>query len=143
MTYNLSNELDRKRFQAKVEAFAKRGAVVELGEKVTRTRAQNSYLHKLIGIVAMETGNTIDYCKEVYFKRIANASVFVKDKEDPIAGKVTFVRSSTDLTKEEMSDAIERFKRWGAENGFYLPSPGDESLLAEIEAEMERMKKYL
>ena len=53
------------------------------------------------------------------------------------------IRSSADLTKEEMSMAIDRFKRWGAENGIYMPNPGDESLLREIAIEMGRNKAYL
>ncbi len=143
MLYNLSTELDRQRFQAKTELLLKRGVVVELTEKMQRTRAQNNYLHLLIGVVAMETGNTLAYCKEVYFKRIANPGLFVQHYTDTLAGEVEILRSSADLSKEEMQEAIDRFKRWGAENGFYLPNPGDESLLQAIELEMSRMKAYL
>lgn len=143
MLYNLSTELDRQRFQAKCELLLKRGVVAELTEKMQRTRAQNSYLHLIIGVVAMETGNTLDYCKEVYFKRIANPQLFVKRYTDTLAGEVEILRSSADLSKEEMQEAIDRFKRWGADNGFYLPNPGDESLLQAIELEMARMKAYL
>ena len=42
-----------------------------------------------------------------------------------------------------MSIAIDRFKRWGAENGIYMPNPEDILLLKEIEVEMGRMKSYL
>lgn len=143
MLYNLSTELDRQRFQAKTELLLKRGVVVELTEKMQRTRAQNNYLHLLIGVVAMETGNTLAYCKEVYFKRIANPQLFVQHHTDTLAGEVEILRSSADLSKEEMQEAIDRFKRWGADNGFYLPNPGDESLLQAIELEMSRMKAYL
>lgn len=143
MLYNLATELDRQRYQAKSELLLKRGAVVELTEKMQRTRAQNSYLHLLIGVVAMETGNTLAYAKEVYFKRIANPGLFVQHYNDSLAGEVEILRSSADLSKEEMQEAIDRFKRWGAENGFYLPNPGDESLLQAIELEMARMKAYL
>lgn len=143
MLYNLSTELDRQRFQAKTELLLKRGVVVELTEKMQRTRAQNNYLHLLIGVVAMETGNTLAYAKEVYFKRIANPGLFVQHYNDSLAGEVEILRSSADLSKEEMQEAIDRFKRWGAENGFCLPNPGDESLLQAIELEMSRMKAYL
>ena len=111
MLYNLATELDRQRYQAKSELLLKRGAVVELTEKMQRTRAQNPYLHLL--------------------------------HKDALAGEVELLRSSADLSKEEMQEAIDRFKRWGAENGFYLPNPGDESLLRSIEIEMARMKNYL
>ena len=53
------------------------------------------------------------------------------------------LRSTAELTKEEMSTAIDRFKRWGAENGIYMPNPDDASLLKAIEIEMGRMKSYL
>lgn len=143
MQYDLKSEFQLKAFQSKVEKLLERGAVVELTEKEFRSRNQNSYLHLLIGVVAMETGTTLDYCKEWYFKRLCNKDLFVTTRADRYAGQVEVVRSSADLTKEEMSTAIDRFKRWGAENGIYMPNPGDESLLREIAVEMGRMSKYL
>ena len=143
MTYDLSREFDKARLRVRIDALMQKGAVVDLSERAQRTRSQNAYLHKLIGVVALETGNTLEYCKEVYFKRIANAPLFVIRREDKLAGSVEILRSSADLSKEEMTEAIDRFKRWGAENGFYLPNPGDEALLKEIETEMARMRAYL
>lgn len=143
MQYDLKSEFQLKAFQSKVEKLLEKGAVVELSEKTFRSRNQNSYLHLLIGVVAMETGTTLDYCKEWYFKRLCNKDLFVTTRADRYAGQVEVVRSSADLTKEEMSTAIDRFKRWGAENGIYMPNPGDESLLREIAVEMGRMSKYL
>ena len=144
MLYNLSTELDRQRFQAKCTAILNKGVVVELTEKTKRTRAQNSYLHLLLGVVAMETGNSLEYVKDEYFKALVNPSIFVREVEDTfLHKKARVLRSSADLSPEEMTTAIDRFKKWGAENGIYLPSPGDESLLKAIEAEMQRMKAYL
>lgn len=143
MQYDLTSDFQRKAFLAKADLFLERGAVVELTERAIRTRSQNNYLHLLIGVVAMETGNTLDYCKEWYFKRLCNKDLFVTTRTDRYAGQVEVVRSSADLTREEMSIAIDRFKRWGAENGIYMPNPGDESLLREIAIEMGRNKSYL
>ena len=143
MQYDLISDFQRKAFLSRVDNLLERGAVVELSERTFRSRNQNSYLHLLIGVVAMETGNTIDYCKEWYFKRLCNKDLFVTTKDDKFAGQVEVIRSSADLTKEEMSMAIDRFKRWGAENGIYMPNPGDESLLREIAVEMGRNKAYL
>ena len=144
MLYNLSTELDRQRFQAKCTALLNKGVVVELTEKTKRTRAQNSYLHLLLGVVAMETGNSLEYVKDEYFKALVNPSIFVREVEDTfLHKKARVLRSSADLSPEEMTTAIDRFKKWGAENGIYLPSPGDESLLKAIEAEMQRMRAYL
>ena len=143
MTYDLSKELDRQRFQARAAILTKRGAAVELSEKSHRSRNQNNYLHLLIGVVAMETGTSLPYCKEVYFKRLVNPAFFVFEKADPLAGKIEVVRSSAELSKEEMTMAIDRFKRWAAENGIYLPDPEDEARLRDIALEMDKLKTYL
>ena len=143
MQYDLTIQLQRHLFEARCKALLEKRCVVNLSEKTFRSRNQNSYLHLLTGCVAMETGNTLEYCKEMYFKRLCNKDLFVTTKTDRYAGQVEVVRSTADLTQEEMSMAIDRFKRWGHENGIYMPNPGDESLLREIEIEMGRNKAYL
>lgn len=143
MQYDLANQLQRQTFITRCKALLDKGVVVDLAERTFRSRNQNSYLHLLIGVVAMETGTTVAYAKEWYFKRLCNKDLFVTTRADRYAGQVELVRSSADLTQEEMSMAIDRFKRWGSENGIYMPSPGDESLLREIAIEMGRNKAYL
>ena len=143
MQYDLTSDFQRKAFLSRVDNLLEKGCLVELTEKSVRTKGQNNYLHLLLGVVAMETGNTMGYCKEWYFKRLCNKDLVVTTKTDKFAGQVEVIRSSADLTKEEMSMAIDRFQRWGAENGIYMPNPGDESLLREIAIEMGRNKAYL
>lgn len=143
MQYNLSNQLDRERFKKRCNFLFTKGAVVELTEMTAKTLQQNSYLHLLIGVVALETGNTMEYTKREYFKRLVNPDLFVVSKNDPFAGAVADLKSICDLTKEEISIAIDRFKRWGNENGFYLPNPNDEALLRDIAIEMGRQRAYL
>ena len=143
MQYDLTSDFQRKAFLSKVDNLLERGAVVELTEKTFRSKSQNNYLHLLIGVVAMDTGNTLADVKEWYFKRLCNRDLFITTKTDKFAGEVEVVRSSADLTKEEMSIAIDRFKSWGSQNGIYMPNPGDESLLREIAIEMGRNKAYL
>ena len=143
MIYNLENEFQRKAFLARCEDCLDKASVVELTTKTFRSRNQNSYLHLLLGVVAMDTGNTISYVKEWYYKRLCNPDLFIQEKEDRYTGKVQVIRSTTDLTKEELSVSIDRFKRWGSEQGMYLPNPGDESLLREIEIEMGRNRGFL
>lgn len=143
MIYNLSMPLDRERFAKRANAQLQKGCVVELTEKVLRSRNQNSYLHLLIGVIAMEVGVTVDYAKREYFKRLVNRDIFVRKEIDRFSGEVEVIRSSKELSTEEMTIAIDRFQRWGAENGFYLPSPEDEDRLRDIEIEMGRMRQYL
>lgn len=143
MQYNLATELDQERFVNRANALLQKGVVVELTEKTFRSPNQNRYLHLLIGVVAMDTGVGLEYAKREYFKRLVNKDLFVIKKSDKFAGEIEDLRSSADLTVEEMSMAIDRFKIWGAENGFYMPNPEDTSLLREIEIEMGRLKMYL
>lgn len=143
MQYDLTSDFQRKAFLSKVDLLMERGSVVELTERSFRTKRQNNYLHLLLGVVAMETGNTLADVKRHYFKDICNADLFHRQHFDKLNNAVTTIRSTADLTKEEMSTAIDRFKRWGSENGIYMPNPGDESLLREIAIEMGRNKAYL
>lgn len=139
MIFDLTQELDRQSFVTKSNHLLRKGARVELVVKTRRTRAQNSYLHLILGWFAVETGNTLDYVKREYFKRLVNPGIFAVEKEDPFLGKVTVLKSSKDLTTEEMSKAIERFRNWSsAEGGIYLPSANEQQLLEEIERELSR-----
>lgn len=143
MVYDLSSEFQRKAFLARVDNLMEKGAVVEMTEKAFRSPNQNRYLHLLIGVVAIETGNTLEDAKTYYFKKVVNPDLFQVYVKDNMGNTIDRLRSTSELTKEEMSTAIDRFKRWGAENGIYMPNPDDASLLKTIEIEMGRMKSYL
>ena len=143
MLYDLASPADIERLRLKVESDIKRKAVVEYTRKEQRTSNQNRYLHLILGVVAMETGNDLQFTKEQYFKRLVNPALFVKWKQDAIAGKVAYLLSSRDLTTEQMSEAIDRFKRWAAENGIYIPDQEDAARLQDIEIQMARMRRYL
>ena len=143
MQYDLTSDFQRKAFLSRVDNLLEKGCLVELTEKSVRTKGQNSYLHLLLGVVAMETGNTLEDVKREYFKELVNPDIFRSYRTDNRGNTIRVYRSSADVSKEEMSMAIDRFKRWGAENGIYMPNPGDESLLREIAIEMGRNKAYL
>lgn len=143
MVYDLSSDFQRKSFLERIDNLIEKGAVVELTEKAFRSPNQNRYLHLLIGVVAIETGNTLEDAKKWYFKETCNPDLFHVQHRDKMGNCIDHIRSTAELTKEEMSTAIDRFKRWGAENGIYMPNPDDASLLKAIEIEMGRMKSYL
>lgn len=143
MQYDLTSDFQRKAFLSRVDNLLEKGCLVELTEKSVRTQGQNNYLHLLLGMVAMETGNTLEDVKREYFKELVNPDIFRSYRTDNRGNTIRVYRSSADVSKEEMSVAIDRFKRWGAENGIYMPNPGDESLLREIAIEMGRNKAYL
>lgn len=144
MLYDLSNILDRQRFTAKGAMLLEKKAIVELTEKTNRSSSQNRYLHLLLGFLAIETGNTLEYVKEQFYKRTANAELFIRMKDDPIIGPTEWTRSSAELSKEEKTLSIERLRNWSSqEAGIYLPSADEQSILQMIEVEMSKQQKYL
>ena len=143
MKYNLSLSLDRQKADARYESLKARGAFIEIVDKSSRTKAQNSYEHLLMGIVAMDIGISLEECKEYYFKRLVNPDIFVVRKTMPFIGEVCDTLSTSDITQEQTSVAIDRFKRWMYENGYFVPSPTDDAVLRDIEIEMGRMEQYL
>lgn len=143
MQYDLTSDFQRKAFLARVDYLLEKSSVVELTEKTFRSPNQNRYLHLLLGVVAMETGNSLEDVKREYFKGMVNPDIFRSWRTDTRGNTIAVYRSTSAVSKEEMSTAIDRFKRWGAENGIYMPNPDDESLLKAIEIEMGRMKTYL
>jgi len=123
MIYDRSNTIDRKKFVKRCNALLKKqSGLIELNDLEKRTPNQNNYLHVLLRIMAVETGVTEQYSKEIYFKQYANSQLFVQQTTDPITGAVTpFIRSTKELSVPEMSLAIQRFRIWAEDNGFYLP----------------------
>lgn len=130
-------------FQKRAQSLMERGRLVDLTDHTTRTQRQNSYLHLLLGAVAIETGNTLEYVKEHYYKRAANADLYTIRTTDPFCGEVVTLRSSKDLTVEEMNLSLDRFRDWASQNGMYLPGRDDEAILQAIEVEMGRCRRWL
>lgn len=145
MLFDLSNPYDCKRVFARLQSLIdKHSPSVELTERKQRSDPQNRYLHVCIGIVAMETGNTIDYVKRYYFKAHCNPQLFLARHYDThLRREVVTVKSSRDLTTEEMNTAIERFRNWASSEGMYIPTPEEEYLIRQAETEINKRKEYL
>ncbi len=157
MIYDLNNPYHRKQFVSRANKMLERHATVELIDESKRTYSQNAYLHVIIRTMALMTGVKESYAKNVYFKQLANPDLFVEEKDDPVTGnKVMSLRSSSELTIEEMSRAINGFRRWAEENGYYLPeatfdeqdkavfkSAADEQAFKQAELETNRASMYL
>lgn len=146
MKYDISNSLHREQARKRLEALlSKEHGIIELSEvKPQRSIKQNKYLHLLLGFFASEYGETIEYVKEQYFKLAANRSIFLRERYDKLAGRVSYLRSTRDLDKGEMQIAIERFRNWSSINaGIYLPSADEHRLLELAEIEISRNKNFL
>lgn len=114
MNYDLRNKEDRKRFLRYANMLMRQQrSNVKVVDESNRTLNQNSYAHVLIRIVAAYTGETEYYAKQVYFKALANPGIFFVVTKDSATGKIMkMVRSTADLSIDEMRKAISNFHWW-------------------------------
>lgn len=146
MLFDLSNDLHAENFKKRCNMLYKKKCIVELTEKKPqRTLSQNAYLHAALGYFGLQVGYTIEEVKAWYFKEACNPEMFVRTITDAVTGeKRKTLRSSADLTTEEMTVAIERFRNWSADKaGIYIPSPDEHRLVTQMEIEVQRGKLYL
>ena len=134
MNYDLSNDYQLKRFRADVQLFTANGCYVNL-ERLAKPRSdnQNRYLHALLGLLCTYTGYTINEMKDT-----------VKEHFAPryLRGEKEFIRHTSEMTKEEMTDFIDKIRHWGNSNGFYLPTVDEwQQNWKEIDTEIQNYKR--
>jgi len=141
MIFDTSNEEQGQKFKERANFLYEKGAKIEILDKSSkRTYSQNNYLHLILGWFALEYGDTIDYIKQEFFKKIVNENVFKYEFINYKTGEVREAwKSTAKLTKTELTEAIERFRNYSAKNmNLYLPEPKDIAHLDEIKNEMEK-----
>jgi hypothetical protein len=137
MNYNLADKVELKSARNRIGYLAKKGKRVRITEiQLSRTLAQNSYLHLIIGAFGANFGYTLEEAKLIY-KEVNRATYYYNKK-----GR-TFIRSSSSLNKEEMAVTIDKFMTASREAGYPLPLADDREWLLEIENEVERTRRYL
>lgn len=140
MKYDSKNPLHAAQARARLDKLIREGKVFELTEKKPiRSNDQNRYLHVVLSYFASETGNTLDWVKREYYKKLVNPDIFIREKEDRFMGKVKYLRSSAELDTAEMNLSIDRFRNWASvDAGIYIPSPEERDLVNLMEVEVER-----
>ena len=143
--FNLNNPHEVQKFKAKVQELLHRGGGVELKRVyAVRSNQQNRYLHLLLGFFASEFGLSLDEVKVDYFKRKINADIFCAKRYNRKGKEVSYLRSTADLDKGEMTLAIERFRNWSASvAGLYLPSANEQEALLWMQKQVEQDKEYM
>lgn len=129
-------ELAEKRFNDLIEG-KKRFELTE--KKGNKTPNQNRYLHLILGFFALESGYTMEYVKQQFFKIECNLEIF-KKVENGIFGEVEGLRSWAKLNTREAAQSITRFRNWSSSTaGIYLPEADEKEFLKSIE---EQLSKY-
>lgn len=143
--FDLSNPLDKANFLLRAKKLAESGKIVELTEKKPRrSLPQNKYLHVILAYFGTQTGNTLEWVKQQYYKKLVNPDLFIREKEDKYLGKIKVLRSSADLDTAEMSLSVDRFRNWAAqEAGIYIPSADEAILIQQMEICIERNNEFI
>lgn len=143
--YDLKNPVKRDQFSRRCKSLLEKSDdVVELKVRTARSLRQNSYLHLILQWFAAESGNRMEFVKEKYFKELVNPEIFVIEVQDKWVGKTVITRSTKEITKEDMTLAIERFRNWSSQEAcIYLPSADEQNYLEQLEIELERYKDFI
>ena len=79
-----------------------------------------------------------------FYKRTCNKELFERWRKNKRGDLVAYLRSSANLSKEEMSLSIDRFRYWSASvAGIYLPQKEDKEAMRYIRQEIDRNRVYL
>jgi len=99
MLLDLLKPFEAKKAQTKLSQLIEKGAKIELTEKkAMRSVKQNSYLHAILTIFAVEYGETIEYTKQTIFKATVNAELFIYERTNKKTGEI---REDLKSTKEK------------------------------------------
>lgn len=91
-----------------------------------RSLSQNAYLHLILGIIADDTGNSLDDVKEAYRDMFLGKVPIPFGSEERMVG-----RSTTTLDTMEANDFIDKIRAHAAtELGIVLPIPEEVHLRA-------------
>ena len=143
MMYDTKNPLEVQSLQLKIGKLIARGSMVEVVEKKPRSLKTNAYLHAILSYFGLQTGNTLDEVKSLYYKRTVNGDLFVRQKHDALLGKDRdYLRHTSELTQDEISVSIDRFRSWSARVAeIYIPSSDEYIALLHIQHDVERAKR--
>jgi hypothetical protein len=142
--YNTAYEPQRKALIEKVKWFVLNKKTVELKQwKPKRTGRQNKYLHVLLSLIAIDYCDTIEYVKKTLYKSRYNAELYeyeVTNKD----GKRTALRSSKDLTTQEMALSVDRLREgYMRDKGCYLPDAHEDLSIYEAEIQKYENQRYI
>lgn len=145
MILDLNIDFDRQKLRSYVEHLLRKQCIVEIKEKHRqRTLSQNAYLHVILAYFGSEVGLPTEQVKYDIFKRLVNKDIFERRRTNKYGKEVSYLRSSADLDKEEMSRAIDRFRMWSEqEAGIPLPEATDYDAMLEAQKQIELCERYL
>ena len=138
MTYNLNDQKQYMQALDFIEIAKQNKWNVTLEKKrESRTIQQNKYYWLILRYFGLQYGCTKTEA-EYYFKQICNPDIFCRKKKDKEDRIIYIVRSTSQLTKQEMISAINNFSVWCSQRQIELPRPEDKEMLRYAEQQVER-----
>lgn len=131
----------RKQAIERVKYLLDKKSKIEIIEKNRkRTYKQNNYLHLILSLFALEYGETLEYVKQEFFKKVVNERIFKYEFTNYNTGEVRDAwKSTSKLDTAELTEAISRFRDYAAKHmNLYLPQPNDTAHLEEISNQLEQ-----
>lgn len=144
MKYNPLDPRDIMEAHRQLDYFISAKIPFELDKiKVSRTSRQNSYYWLVLKYYASQIGFTkVDAEKE--FKEVANPDIFVREYTDKLGHTHTVIRSSADLTKEEMTSALNNFRVYAETYaGISIPYEDDYADIKACQREIKLVEGYI
>jgi intergrase/recombinase len=105
MYFDLTNDAQRRQFREYAERLLRRGSVVRLTDERPGTPEQQSFYRLLIAFFASRTGIDARIVKALV-KTVVCHDIFVTED-----GRI---RSSSELTRDDMQAVISRFQYWAS-----------------------------
>ncbi|URM37185.1 hypothetical protein [Flavobacterium anhuiense] len=146
MLYNPEKPFDVQRANEKLAYFVKHNKVFELSaKKVPKTYPQLKYVHLIMSWFAWEYGESLEYIKLEFFKKLVNPEIFKYEFVNRKNGEIREeYKSLKNVTKDELTIAIDRFRDYSSkEAGIYLPEPSDLALMRELEIQVKNVEHLL
>jgi len=111
---DLHIEADRKRAKVYFDKLILDSSKIEL-KKIAKRRTlnQNSYLHAILTLYAVEWGWSLEEAKTCVKRELKYT--YEKNGEE-------FLKRTSDMNTKELTTFIDKFRNLSAHQGFYLPS---------------------
>ncbi len=137
MIFDLSSQQELAKAREYLNQVARLGKKVDITRKAEhRSLSQNNYLYLILAYFGTETGYTAEEAKTLY-KRL-NSNLYVYEKNGS-----KFLKSSADLSKEDMMITIDKFIAYSEQQGIPLPKADNQDFLDLARNSVEAHKKYI
>jgi hypothetical protein len=138
MIYNTSDKNEVIRMKNRIDRLVDKGVNIEVIEKTKKSLQHNNYFHLLCSYFGMETGYTTEEAKMIV-KTIVCKDVFEYENKG-----MKFIKSFADITKEETSYVIEKFKNFSANQaGIVLPEADNYEFLQYIQSQSSKFNNKI